>query len=152
LRTLAIDFGERRIGLAISDEEGRLALPLSTLERRDDLAAARAITEIARREGAGELVVGEPRRLDGTAGDAAARARRFAARLAEESGLPCRLVDEALSSDEARRRLAAGGAGRRSAGRRSAGRRSAARLDALAAQVLLEDYLAGRAGVPGGGR
>jgi putative Holliday junction resolvase len=142
LRTLAIDFGERRIGLAISDEDGRLALPLSTLERRDDLAAARAIAEIARREGVGELVVGEPRRLDGTAGDAAARARRFAARLAEEARLPCRLVDEALSSDEARRRLAAGGAGRR----------SAARLDALAAQVLLEDYLAGRAGDPGGRR
>jgi len=142
MRVLGVDFGERRIGLAISDEEGRLAVPHSVLERRDDRSAAQAIAAIARREGVGELVVGEPRRLDGTAGEAAARARRFAARLAEQAGIPCRLVDEALTTDEARRRL-------REAG--GSGRRRPERLDALAAQVLLEEYLGRRSGTDGSG-
>src|SRR5579862_264595 len=68
LRALGIDFGEKRIGIAISDPAGRLAVPLTTLARRDDRSAMAAIAEIALREGVGRLVMGEPVRLDGTRG------------------------------------------------------------------------------------
>jgi putative pre-16S rRNA nuclease len=132
MRWLGVDFGERRIGLAISDEDGRMALPHSTLIRTGDRQAARAIAALARREGVGRLVVGEPRRLDGTAGEAAERARRFADRLGVETGLPCELVDEALTSVAAAERLREVGVD---------ARRHPERLDAVAAQLLLQEVL-----------
>jgi len=136
VRILGIDFGARRIGIAISDEDGRVAVPHSTLERRSDAAAARAIAELARREGVGALVVGEPVNLDGTRGPAAERARAFAARLVAASALPCLLVNESLTTVEAAQRL------------REAGvdpRRDPGRLDAVAAQILLQEALDRRA-------
>ena len=136
MRILGIDFGARRIGIAISDEDGRVAVPHSTLERRSDAAAARAIAELARREGVGALVVGEPVNLDGTRGPAAERARAFAARLVAASALPCLLVNESLTTVEAAQRL------------REAGvdpRRDPGRLDAVAAQILLQEALDRRA-------
>src|ERR1700726_511045 len=117
VRALGIDFGEKRIGIAISDPAGRLAVPLTTLARRDDRSAMAAIAEIALREGVGRLVLGEPVSLDGTRGPAAARGRRFGERLGARTGLPLTLVDEALISVEAAARLrAAGGDPRRGAG------------------------------------
>ena len=132
MRWLGIDFGERRIGLAISDPEGRLAVPLTTLERRSDRAAAAEIAAIARREEVGRLVVGEPRGLDGGRGTAAERARRFAGRLSRATGLACELVDEALTSAEAAERLARAGVDLR--------RRPGA-VDAVAAQIVLQEAL-----------
>jgi putative Holliday junction resolvase len=132
MRCLGIDFGEKRIGLAISDPDGRLAVPLTTLERRNDRSALRQIAEIARQEGIERLVLGEPVDLFGRRGAVAERVRRFAARLAELTGLPVALVDEALTSVEAARRL------------RQAGvdpRREPGRIDAVAAQILLQDAL-----------
>jgi putative Holliday junction resolvase len=135
-RLLAIDLGTRRIGLAVS--AGGLALPLATLARTSDAQAVAAIAELARRERITGLVVGEPRRLDGTAGDAARRARALAERMAAATGLPCRLVDESLTSRAAEERL------------RQAGvdpRRHPERVDQVAAQILLEEALAmGRGG------
>jgi putative Holliday junction resolvase len=136
MRTLGIDFGERRIGVAISDPGGTFALPLTTLERRDDASAARAIAEIAAREGIGRIVVGEPLRSDGSAGSAALRARAFADRIGRECGLPVETLDESLTSHEADARLAEAGVPR-------AKRRE--RRDALAAQLLLQEALDRRA-------
>jgi putative holliday junction resolvase len=133
MRTLGIDFGERRIGLAISDPEGRIALPLTTLERRNDRSAARAIAEIARREGVERLVLGEPVGLDGARGPAAERVRRFGRRLEEVSGLAVSFVGEALTSVEAAERLRAAGVDPR---------KEPGRIDAVAAQILLEEALA----------
>jgi putative Holliday junction resolvase len=130
-RLLAVDYGTRRIGLAVS--HGGLALPLVTLERTGDAQAAAAIAELARREGVSGLVIGEPRRLDGTAGDAARRVLAFAERLAAATGLPYRLVDESLTSRAAAERL------------RQAGvdpRRHPGLVDQVAAQILLEEALA----------
>jgi len=130
VRSLGIDFGEKRIGLAIS--EGTLAVPLQTLRRRDDRSALAEIAEIARREGVGRLVVGEPCSLDGTRGPAAERARHFGERLAELTGLPMELVNESLTSVEAAARLRAAGIDPR---------RHPERLDAVAAQILLQEAL-----------
>ena len=132
VRSLGIDFGEKRIGLAISDPEGRMAVPLTTLERRNDRSAVRAIAEIAQREGVGRLVLGEPVGLDGQRGEAAERARRFGDRLAEVTGLPLRLVNESLTTVEAHERLRAAGVDPR---------RDPARIDAVAAQILLQEFL-----------
>lgn len=133
MRWLGVDFGERRIGLAISDPDGRVAVPLGTLARTSDRAAAAEIAAIARRERVGRLVVGEPRTLEGGRGPAAERARRFAVRLARETGLPCDLIDEALTSHEAAARLRRAGLDRR---------KRPGSLDAVAAQIMLEDALA----------
>jgi len=132
MRSLGIDFGEKRIGLAISDPEGRLAVPLTTLERRNDRSAVRAIEEIARREGVGRLVLGEPVGLDGQRGEAAERVRRFGNRLAGITGLPVRLINESLTTVEAQERLRAAGFDPR---------REPERIDAVAAQILLQEAL-----------
>jgi putative Holliday junction resolvase len=132
MRWLGIDFGERRIGVAISDPEGRLAVPLTTLERTSDRAAVGELAALARREEVGALAVGEPRNLDGSRGEAAERARGFAAKLARATGLPLELVDEALTSVEAAERLAAAGID---------ARRRAGKLDAVAAQIVLQEAL-----------
>ncbi len=132
MRTLGIDFGTKRIGIAISDPAGSVAVPLTTLPRTSDAAAATEIVEIARREGVERLVVGEPVNLDGSRGAAAVRARRFAERLGEASGLPCELVGEALTSVEAEARLRAAGVDPR---------RQPERVDAVAAQILLQEAL-----------
>jgi putative holliday junction resolvase len=132
MRSLGIDFGEKRIGLAISDPEGRLAVPLTTLARRNDRSAIREIEEIARREGIGRLVLGEPVGLDGQRGEAAERVRRFGDRLAGITGLPVRLVNESLTTVEAQERLRAAGIDPR---------REPERIDAVAAQILLQEAL-----------
>jgi putative Holliday junction resolvase len=130
MRALGIDFGERRIGLALSDADGRWAVPWRVIERRTDRRAIYRIADLARQEGISLLVVGEPRGLGGVAGPAAERVRRFGERLARVTGLPVRWVDETLTTVEARERLrAAGGDGRD-------GQR-----DAVAAQILLQEGL-----------
>lgn len=132
MRSLGIDFGEKRIGLAISDPEGRLAVPLVTLERRNDRSALRQIAEIAQREGVGRLVLGEPVDLEGARGPFAERVRRFGERLAAMTGLPLELVGETLTSAEAAGRLRQAGIG---------SRRNPERIDAVAAQILLQEAL-----------
>lgn len=134
MRTLGIDFGERRIGIALSDPEGRFALPWGTLERRNDRSAARQIAALAAEEGVGRLVLGDPRSGDGSAGPAAERVLRFGRRLAAVSGLPVELVDESLTSVAAAERLRAAGVD---------SRHHRGRIDAVAAQILLEEALRG---------
>lgn len=134
MRTLAIDFGERRIGLAISDADGQVAVPIEALFRRNDRQALEALADLVAAESVERLVVGEPRGLDGTRGPAAARVSRFARRLADRTGLEVELVDEALTSIEARSRL---GSNRR---------RQPGRVDSVAAQILLQESLDRRRG------
>lgn len=134
MRALGIDFGETRIGLAVTDPEGRLAVPLETFERADDRKAVGKIRAVARREDIGVLVLGDPVHLDGRKSEMSDRVRRFGIKLHEATGLPVRLVPEALTSVEARRRLEAAGVDLRS---------HPERLDAASAQILLEEFLAG---------
>jgi putative Holliday junction resolvase len=131
-RVLAIDFGRKRIGLAISDELRMTARPLETLartNRRDDL---RRLRELARKHDVAWIVVGNPVRLDGRAGEMAEQAARFAARVQKELGLPVELMDERLSSWEAQETTAATKTKRDKQG---------ACVDAVAAAVILRDFL-----------
>ena len=150
-RVLGIDYGERRIGVAISDATRTLARPLTTLtvSGADD-AVARVAGEIdrlsAEEDGLAAIVVGMPSRLDGSPNDQTPRVRAFITALAARTSLPIAPVDERLSSHEADRRLAV---------RERDWQRRKARLDAAAAAVILQDYLdlaggAGGSSEPGG--
>lgn len=133
---LAIDFGEARIGLAVTDDAGRVALPLDTFVRETDRRAAYTIAGIANERGVKSLVVGAPRHIDGTPSPNLPRIRRFAERLARAAKRPLYFVEETLSTVEADARLA--GPGQKL-------RRGDPRRDMIAAQVILEDALAGAA-------
>ncbi len=137
-RVLAIDYGRRRLGLAVSDVLRLLARPLTTLtrtNRRQDLARLGAV---ARQHGVAQVVVGLPLRMDGTAGEMAEEARAFAARLQKALGLPVKLVDERLTSWEAEQ-----GVAERTPARRIGDRRAKRRpdTDSRAAALILEEYL-----------
>jgi putative Holliday junction resolvase len=141
LSLIGVDVGERRVGLAVSDPTGTIASPLCTLERGPRLwtELARALAE---RE-SGSVVVGLPRRLDGTEGQAASEARRFAAHLRRRLQVEVDFWDERLTTREAERSLIAQGV-------RRADRRR--RVDAVAASLMLQAYLdAGRSPGPGSG-
>jgi putative Holliday junction resolvase len=127
-----VDYGGRRIGLAISDPTGTATEPLPTVERRGDDQAAREVAELARRHGAQTIVVGLPLRLDGTEGPEAQAARSFARRVERYSDLPVRLWDERLTTVQAERLLTAGGVRRE--------RRRVLR-DRLSAALLLRSFL-----------
>jgi putative holliday junction resolvase len=134
-RVLGIDYGRRRLGLAISDESGMLARPLETLTPRNRADRMRLVREAVRRHRPARIVVGLPLRLDGTRGEMAEEAARFARRIEKEVGLPVELADERLSSWQA---------GQLAAERpRSArtGRRRMVPADHQAAAVFLQDYL-----------
>jgi len=131
-RILAIDYGEKRIGLAISDEMGLTAQPLQTLQRTNRRNDIRRLREIARKSSVRRIVVGHPVHLDGTESEMAAEATRFAARLRKELGLPVELADERLSSWEAEQVLA-------EAGKK---KQVGDAVDHVAAAVILRDYLA----------
>ena len=132
VRVLAVDFGEKRIGLAVSDETGRVVVPVGVVPRTSDAQAAAAVAVAAREREVVRLVVGDPVRADGTGGDFSRRVRNFARRLEEATGLPVDLHGEALTTAAAERSLIDAGVDAR--------RRGAAR-DAEAAALLLRDYL-----------
>ena len=133
-RVLAVDLGERRIGLALSDPSGTLASPLRTLEVSGDPDRDRlAVVAAARDAEAQVIVVGLPRSLSGREGPAARRARAEASALAEVAGeIRVELHDERFTTRDADRALAAAGTRRRE-------RR--ARVDAAAAAFILQSYL-----------
>ena len=125
MRYLALDVGDRRIGLAVGDEAHGLVRPLRTLVRRSVAKDLDALRAIAREEDVGALVIGLPLTLGGDEAFQARRVRRFAESVGS-LGLPVELYDERHTSTEA-------------------ALRGATDLDSGAATVLLEDFLAQRA-------
>ena len=134
MRILALDVGERRIGVALSDPSGILASPLTVLQRT---GLSKDIGEILRLASEGEvegILVGIPLSLDGVARGQAIRVQQFCEALSLESDIPIMTQDERFSTVEAERRLRESGA--------SAQKRKAM-VDASAAAVLLQSYLDG---------
>lgn len=142
MRVLGIDFGERRIGLALSDPTATIARPWQTLERRgSDEAVVAEVADLIRRlaaddDGLATIVLGLPSRLDGSPDAITERVRVFAGALRARVAQPIVFQDERLSSHEAERRLALT--------ERDWRRRKRA-LDAASAAVVLQDYLDGLA-------
>ena len=135
MRVLALDVGDRRIGVAVSDPTGVLATPLLAVERRDPAADVSELLRLIEEHEASEIVVGLPRTLQGDVGIQAGKVKRFVASLSERTDVPIATVDERLSTVQAERMLS------ESPGRRS---RDRGRVDAAAAAVILQSYLDSR--------
>lgn len=132
MRIMAIDYGDERIGLAVSDLLGSLCGEAWTLHEWDMDRAAQRITEAAREREVGQLVLGLPRNMDGSEGPRAAKSREFKAKLEAAGSPPVALWDERRSSIEAHAILHANG-------KREKKHRQT--VDAVAASLILEGYL-----------
>jgi putative Holliday junction resolvase len=133
-RVLGVDYGTRRIGLALSDPMGMFASALEVVENRGEAISAEEVLRVARERGAGKIVVGLPRNMNGTEGPSAAAARAFAGRLAG-GGADVELWDERMTTVTAQQTLIESGTRRNQ-------RRGV--VDKIAAQVLLQHWLDGR--------
>ncbi len=131
-RILAVDYGEKRIGLAISDELGLTASPLATIHRCSDLEAVEQIAKLTQKWGVSQIVVGLPLRTDGRQGEMELRVRSFAQKLHQRTNLPVVLVDERFTTRIAEQVLLEADLSRR--------KRKQVR-DRLAAVILLQSYL-----------
>ena len=135
MRTLGVDLGSVRVGVALSDPTGTLASPLTVLARSGDVLGR--VAALAEEHAVGAVVVGLPRSLDGRERRAAQAARAEAGLLAERVAVPVHLQDERLSTVAAHAGLAA-------AGKTARQRRGS--VDASAAAVLLQSWLESPAG------
>jgi putative Holliday junction resolvase len=133
MRILAIDYGSARIGLALSDPTGTLARPLPFLPAKGDAKLAKEIAAVAVKENAEMFLLGMPRNMDGSVGEAAEKVTAFAEELRKAIGpAQLKLVDERLSTVQASRQL-------QQAGRNAKQQRG--KIDSEAACVLLQGYL-----------
>jgi putative Holliday junction resolvase len=140
VRTLAIDFGSRRIGLALSDAAGRLATPYEVIEAALIQLAIERILAVIREEGVEQMVVGLPLNMDDSIGPSARSVMEFAGELRRRTGKPVLFVDERLSSFEAERQLDL----RKRQGEKLTRKRRRRQLDAVAAAGFLQAFLDGR--------
>jgi putative holliday junction resolvase len=145
LRTLAVDFGARRFGIALSDAGGRFATPIEVLSVSDPARAIAPVLELIRKEGVERVVVGLPLNMDGSFGPAAKTVTAWSAALelsAAKAGMPVKIVhvDERLSSFEAEQRLT----NRKKAGEKLTRKGKKRQLDAVAAAMFLQDFLDGK--------
>ena len=133
MRVLGVDYGQKRIGLAVSDDGEVIASPLEVVDRGGEIVGdARKIARIAKAEDCWRIVVGMPMNLKGERGPAAQQADRFAKTLRNQSPLPVVVWDERLSTAQANRSLLEADVSR-------AGRRGS--VDKIAAALILQNYL-----------
>ncbi len=128
MRILGIDPGERRIGLAVSDELGIIAQGLATFDKRAGIDFLVHVSDLVGSYEVAEIVVGDPLHLSGRSGESSEKARSLAAKLQKRFNVPVTLWDERLSSEEARRVLL---------GSKS----DKGVVDKLAAIIILQSYL-----------
>lgn len=131
-RTLGVDYGERRVGLAISDELGMMALPLDILQAQNFRQVIKDVLHLVQIKQVVRIVVGLPLNMDGSRGPAVEAVERFVLELRRESGLPVEVWDERLSSRQVERMLIDSDVSRA---------RRKGLVDKLAAQVVLQSYL-----------
>lgn len=132
MRILGIDPGEKNIGIAISDPTGSLARPLLVLPHASRKLDARRIIEIAEKEGAGKIVIGQATDLDGKPNFSGRKAARLAAEIRSASSLPVELWDESFSTQQAVQNKIKSGAGPKN---------RQGHLDEVAAAIILQSYL-----------
>ncbi len=133
MRTLGLDVGDRRVGVAISDPDGHIAVPLRTLQRSVVDDVVKSIAGLVAEEDVSSIVVGLPLRMDGTVGTQAESVKEFVRQLLAAVGVPVTLWDERLSTVQADQLLRSGGS-----------RKRKAEQDALAAAIILQGYLDSR--------
>ena len=132
MRIMAIDYGDARTGVALSDPTGFLAGQTFLIKSRKQEVVLEELAALVQRQGAQELVMGYPRNMDGTLGPRAEKYAAFARRLEEATGLPVALWDERRTTVDALRIL--GEQGVRAKNRKD-------KIDSVAATLILEGYL-----------
>lgn len=132
MRIMGIDLGTKNIGVAVSDETATIAQARCVVRRKSDAHAASEIKRLAGEEGVSGIVVGLPLNMDGTSGERAEDAGRFAEMLKAETGLPVELWDERLSTVEAENIMLDADLSRS---------KRKKNIDRLAAQIILQGYL-----------
>ncbi len=135
MRVMAIDYGDARTGVAVSDAAGLLAGYTTVIQSRKPEAVLEELAKLVTEHQVDELVMGFPRNMDGTEGPRADLYRDFAAKLEERTGMPVRLWDERRTTVEAHAILHAGG-------KKMKDHKKS--VDAVAASLILEGYLAYR--------
>ena len=140
MRMLAIDLGTRRIGLALGDDEGKLASPLDVLTVSSPAEAFGPILNVIAKEDVRRLIVGLPLNMDDSLGPAAKSAIAWGRELAAKAKVPLVFVDERLSSFAAEQQLIE----RKRMGEKLTRKRKKGQLDALAAAGFLQAYLDGQ--------
>ncbi len=129
---IGIDYGRKRLGIAVSDAGHKIATPLTIIERRGAELDASAIRKVAEEHGATGIVVGLPLRTDGKPSEMADEATAFAEGIREQTGLPVEMWDERLSTAQAERAMLDADISRA---------RRKKSLDKAAAQIILQSYL-----------
>lgn len=132
---MSVDLGHVRTGLAISDSGGFLASSLCVIEERYDERLIDKIIDKARENRAERIVVGLPKNMDGSEGESALRARELAQKITDRSGIPTVMQDERGTTLTAHAYLSAG---------EIYGKRRKQKVDAVAASIILQDYLDSR--------
>lgn len=135
MKILAVDLGLARTGLAVSDPLEQLASPVGTVEERNPDRLLDRVTEAACEQRAETIVVGHPRNMDGSRGEAARRAEEFARLLEDQTGLPVVLWDERMTTMSAIGYLNE---------TNTRGKKRKAVVDTVAATIILQDYLDSR--------
>lgn len=132
MRILGVDYGDSRVGLAVSDEMRVLASPLPPLQTGSMRKTIDEVAKIARETGAAVIVVGLPLNMNGTEGPQASKVRAFGSKLGEVSGAEIVYKDERLTTVQAHRAFDQAGV--------SKSRRSRL-VDSVSAQIILQSYL-----------
>ncbi len=132
MRSLGLDIGDKRIGVALSDPEGILASPFTIINRRDESLDIEAIADIVSQKQVEQIVVGLPRSMDGSLGKQAEKVKAFTRKLCSHTEVPVEYRDERLTTVLAERLMQAVGTKKT---------RKKARHDAQAAAIILQGYL-----------
>ena len=141
MKIMAVELGKARTGLAVCDAGELLASPAGVIEEYHQERLLQKVAGAAKERGAELLVVGLPRNMDGSEGESAQNARRFAQELEAASGIPVKLCDERGTTITAHGYLNATD---------TRGKKRKAVVDAVAATIILQDYLDYRRNHPGG--
>ena len=132
MRILGIDYGEKRIGMAVSDPLGITAQGLPTIERTNIQDDLQKILNVVREKEVGEIVVGLPKNMNNSLGEKAPAVLNFVALLKKHINIPINVIDERLSTVRANRAMLEGDLSRK---------KRKSRVDMIAAQLILQDYL-----------
>lgn len=132
MRSLGLDVGDKRIGVALSDPQGLLASPLTIINRRDETADIKAITDIVSQHQVGQIIVGLPRSMDGSLGQQAEKVKAFTQELLSHTDVPVEFRDERLTTVSAKRLIRAA---------KTKKTTEKAPDDAIAAALILQGYL-----------
>jgi putative Holliday junction resolvase len=130
MRSLGLDIGDKRIGVALSDPQGILASPFTIINRSEETADVAAIVDIVKQKGVERIIVGLPRSMDGSIGEQAEKVKAFFEGLRKQTKVPAEFRDERLSTVSAKRLMREGKKGK--------GRVAD---DAVAAAIILQAYL-----------